>query len=144
MEVSTRSRARGGRAEVSGEFLQTAQEIIDRSDELKGQLWLEWAGRAALLCVALLGWLYLVKLPRISRAVIAITTGIVIVAQIVSHWVVYSELLQAWGGGHSGVKYLPWVNVLLMLYLLFVLPIMLVFATALAFRPRLFKEVQAK
>ena len=55
--------------------------------------------------------------------------------QIVVYWIVYSDLVQSWVAGHSGVKYLPWTNVLPMLYLLFVLPSILLLATALAFRP---------
>ena len=118
------------------------QEIINRSDQLRGQLWLSWSGRAVLLFVGLLGWLSLIKLPRTSRALIAVTTGILIAMQIFSHSVVYSELLRAWGSWHSGMKYLPWGNVLRTLYLLFVLPIMLAFVTSLTFWPNLSNAAQ--
>jgi len=87
------------------EFLDVAQEIIDRAPELKARLWWEWAGRAALLVVAGLGWLYLAKIPRISRAVIAVTIGILLIGQIVVYWVIYSNLVQSWVAGHSGMKY---------------------------------------
>jgi hypothetical protein len=126
------------------EFSDVAQEIIDRAPELKAHLWWQWAGRATLLVAAVLGWLYLAKLPRISRAVIALTTGILVVGQIVFYWIVYSDLVQSWVAGHSGVNYLPWADVLAMLYLLFVLPSILLLATALAFRLGPSRGVHAK
>jgi hypothetical protein len=126
------------------EFLATAQEITDRAPELEAHLWWEWAGRATLLVVAVLGWLYLATLPRVSTVAVALTTGVLVVGQIVVYWSVYSDLVQSWVAGHSGVKYLPWANVLPMLYLLFVLPSLLLLATVIAFRLSLSPAVHAK
>ena len=50
------------------EFLDMAQEITDREAELKAHLWWQWTGRAALVVVAVLGWLHLAKLPAFRES----------------------------------------------------------------------------
>jgi hypothetical protein len=124
--------------------MRDAQDLIDRADQLEFQLWMEWGGRALLLCVAILGWLSSIKSWRMWKAVVVVTTAILAFGQIFSHWVVYSELIGSWAAGFSGVKYMPWSMVLPMLYLLFVLPAILLALTIFAVRRGPLQKVVAK
>jgi hypothetical protein len=75
---------------------------------------------------------------------VILTTATLVLGQIVSSWVVYSELFRSWAAGFSGVNYLPWSTVLPMLYSLFILPLALVALTITAVRRASLRGAVAK